>query len=102
MIEPGEGHGMDDDEFERVPPGDTGAEKWCLGGLMRSAEALTEVAEILEPDDWLRPAHQIVYAAMITLHAQGIPVDPITVKAELEERGEIGRMGGPVELANMY
>ena len=91
-----------DDDFARLPPCDIQAEQWCLGGLMWSQDAMTEVAELLEPDDFYRPAHQMIYLAMITLYAQGIQPDPIVLRAELDQRGELGRTGGAPYLAELY
>jgi replicative DNA helicase len=93
---------VNDDEPERMPPSDIEAERWCLGGCMRSREVLAEVAELLEPGDFYRPAHGIIYERMIILFAQGIPVDPITLRADLEAERKIGVVRGAVYLADMY
>jgi replicative DNA helicase len=85
-----------------LPVHDIEAERWCLGGCMRSRGALNEVAELLVPDDFLRPAHGMIYEAMIVLFAQGIPVDPVTLNAELHRRNQVGVTGGPMYLAGMY
>jgi len=90
------------EDFRRTPPSDITAEQWLLGGAMSSPAAMAEVVELLEPDDFYRPAHGMIYLAMVTLWAQGIPLDPITVKAELEARGDLAKVGGPVYLADLY
>jgi DnaB-like helicase N terminal domain/AAA domain len=99
MNDRNDGRNYDDD---RLPTHDIDAERWCLGGCMREPAALNEVAELLEPDDFFRPAHSTIYMAMIVLFSQGIPVDPITLKAQLEEQGDIGKVGGPMYLAGVY
>lgn len=88
--------------FERQPPWDLQAEQWCLGGCMTRQDALTEIVELLEPEDFYRAAHQMIYAAIVSLWAQSIPVDPITLKGELESRGEITKVGGAVYLSDLY
>lgn len=87
---------------EPDPPNDTDAEKWCLGGMMSSAQAMAEVTELLEPDDFYRQAHLMIYRAMVGLFARLETVDPITVKAELEQTGELRRCGGAPYLHTLY
>ncbi|HWM40278.1 MAG TPA: DnaB-like helicase N-terminal domain-containing protein, partial [Streptomyces sp.] len=81
--------------FERVPPQDLEAEQSVLGGMLLSKDAIADVVEVLKGQDFYRPAHELVYQAVLDLYAKGEPADPITVTAELTRRGEIGRVGGP-------
>ncbi|HEY3687987.1 MAG TPA: replicative DNA helicase [Streptosporangiaceae bacterium] len=81
-------------EFERTPPHDMAAEQCVLGGMMLSKDAISDVVEILNADDFYRPAHQVVFDAIIDLYARGEPVDPVTCAAELTKRSEIQRSGG--------
>ena len=81
-------------EFERTPPHDMTAEQCALGGMMLSKDAIADVVEVLRSSDFYRPAHQIVYDAIIDLYGRGEPADAVTVAAELTRRGEMGKMGG--------
>ncbi|UQA97880.1 replicative DNA helicase [Streptomyces halobius] len=80
--------------FERVPPQDLDAEQSVLGGMLLSKDAIADVVEVLKGEDFYRPAHELVYQAILDLYAKGEPADPITIAAELTKRGEIGRVGG--------
>ncbi|MFI0775592.1 replicative DNA helicase [Streptomyces sp. NPDC021212] len=80
--------------FERVPPQDLDAEQSVLGGMLLSKDAIADVVEVLQGNDFYRPAHETVYQAILDLYAKGEPADPITVAAELTKRGEIARVGG--------
>ncbi|HEX5114727.1 MAG TPA: replicative DNA helicase [Pseudonocardiaceae bacterium] len=80
--------------FEKQPPQDLAAEQSVLGGMMLSKDAIADVVEVLSPGDFYRPAHQAVYDCVLDLYGRGEPADPITVSAELERRGELGRVGG--------
>lgn len=80
--------------FEKQPPQDLAAEQSVLGGMMLSKDAIADVVEALSPNDFYRPAHQAVYDCVLDLYGRGEPADPITVSAELERRGELGRVGG--------
>lgn len=81
-------------EFERTPPHDMTAEQCVLGGMMLSKDAVSDVVEILRSEDFYRPAHQVVFDAIIDLYARGEPVDPVTCAAELTKRNELQRSGG--------
>ncbi|MFI1583149.1 replicative DNA helicase [Embleya sp. NPDC020630] len=80
--------------FERTPPQDIAAEQSVLGGMMLSKDAIADVVENLKPVDFYRPAHELVYNAILDLYARGEPADAVTVAAELTKRTEIGRVGG--------
>ncbi|MBA0123987.1 replicative DNA helicase [Haloechinothrix sp. YIM 98757] len=80
--------------FDRQPPQDVTAEQSVLGGMLLSKDAIADVVEVLRPEDFYRPAHQAVYECVLDLYGRGEPADPITVSAELERRGELGRAGG--------
>ncbi|MGH3949587.1 MAG: replicative DNA helicase [Pseudonocardiaceae bacterium] len=80
--------------FDRHPPQDLAAEQSVLGGMLLSKDAIADVVEVLRPGDFYRPAHQAVYDCVLDLYGRGEPADPITVSAELERRGELGRVGG--------
>jgi replicative DNA helicase len=80
--------------YEKQPPQDLAAEQSVLGGMMLSKDAIADVVEALTPNDFYRPAHQAVYDCVLDLYGRGEPADPITVSAELERRGELGRVGG--------
>ncbi|HKA67808.1 MAG TPA: replicative DNA helicase [Actinomycetes bacterium] len=81
-------------DFERTPPHDVTAEQCALGGMLLSKDAIADVVEVLRPNDFYRPAHQIVYDVIIDLYGRGEPADAVTVAAELTRRGEMGKMGG--------
>ena len=81
-------------ELERTPPQDLIAEQSVLGGMLLSKDAIADVVEILRERDFYRPAHELIYDAVLDLYGRGEPVDAITVSAELTKRGDIARAGG--------
>lgn len=83
---------------ERMPPFDEQAEKAVLGGMMISRDAIRRVSEIIRPGDFYRPAHQIIYDAIMSLDGRGEPADVVSVSNELLKAGEGGRYGGPLYL----
>ncbi|NJQ16298.1 replicative DNA helicase [Streptomyces bohaiensis] len=77
-----------------MPPQDLEAEQSVLGGMLLSKDAIADVVEVLKGHDFYKPAHEIIYAAILDLYAKGEPADPITVAHELTKRGELSKVGG--------
>ncbi len=84
----------DDEPQGRTPPQDLDAERACLGAMLISKAAVADVCEVLRGEDFYRPAHELVFAAIIALDAKGERVDPITVAAELSRTGQLRNIGG--------
>jgi replicative DNA helicase len=83
-----------DPEFERTPPHDLNAEQCVLGGMMLSQDAISDVVEVLRSQDFYRPAHQVIYDAILDIYGRGEPADAVMVAGELTKRGEATRTGG--------
>ncbi|GAC1411302.1 MAG: replicative DNA helicase [Actinomycetota bacterium] len=83
-----------DQGFTRVPPHSLEAEQSVLGSMMLSKTAISEVLEIIRPDDFYRAAHVQIAEAMRDLFVSGEAVDAITVVEELRRKGTIESAGG--------
>ncbi len=92
--DPGASGGRHSGRAERTPPQDQAAEQSVLGAMLLSKDAIADVIEVLRGGDFYRPAHEIVYDAVIDLYGRGEPADPVTMAAELQRRGELARLGG--------
>jgi replicative DNA helicase len=79
---------------ERLPPQDEGAEQSVLGAMLLSKDAIADVVEALRGSDFYRPAHELIYDAVLDLYGRGEPVDAITVSSELTRAGDLARVGG--------
>lgn len=77
-----------------APPNDIAAEKIVLGAMMSSGAALADVIGLVGPQDYYRPQHQVIHAAITNLGGRGDPYDPVAVGNELERRGDIAVLGG--------
>jgi replicative DNA helicase len=78
----------------RTPPSDHAAEQSVLGAMLLSKDAIADVVEAIRGVDFYRPAHEVVYDAIIDLYGRGEPADAVTVAAELQRRGDLDRVGG--------
>jgi replicative DNA helicase len=82
----------------RVPPQDVHAEQSVLGGMLLSKDAIADCVEGLRGTDFYRPAHELIYDAILDLYGRGEPADAITVSDELSKRGDLQRVGGQAYL----
>lgn len=85
----------------RVPPQNLEAEQSVLGAMMLSAEAMADVVEILEADDFYRSAHGKIFGVLRTLFAHGEPVDVITAVDALRKQGLLDEVGGALYLRDL-
>jgi replicative DNA helicase len=84
-------------EPDRQPPHSLEAEEAVRGAVLAAGRLLAEVTGLLEEADFYRPAHRIIWRAMLRLADRGQPTDPVTVLGELEHAGELADVGrGPV------
>ena len=81
-------HPSEDPGPDRTPPNDIAAEQSVLGAMLLSKDAIADVVEVLREGDFYRPAHAVVYAAILDLYGRGEPADAVTVAAELAQTGE--------------
>jgi len=85
----------------RVPPHNYEAEESVLGGILIDANALIKVADLLEPDDFYRDRHGLVYAAMIDLYQKSEPIDVLSAVNRLREKQQLETVGGEAAVAHL-
>lgn len=72
------------------------AEQAALGACLGwPQEAVPLLLQHLRAEHFWRPAHQAIYTAIAEMFADGESIDPITLAAVLERRGELHKVGGP-------
>ena len=85
----------------RVPPQNIEAEQNLLGGLLIDNTALTRVVGIVQPDDFYKEAHSIIYSAILDLFDKNEPRDLVTVHNILRGSGKLESIGGAAYLAEL-
>lgn len=76
-------------------------EEALLGSLLIDPEAILRVAVFLRPEDFYLQKHAWIYQAILELHARREPVDFVTLRKELEARGQLEEVGGVAYLARL-
>ena len=87
-------HGVSLTDSINTPPAAVEAERSLLGALMLVSHAWDRITGRVSAEDFYRPDHRLIFAAIRELADQGQPLDPVTVSEFLERRGEIIDAGG--------
>ena len=88
-------------EIGKLPPQAPELEEAVLGALMLEKDAYSVVSDILKPESFYNPVHNLIFGAIQGLAIQQKPVDVLTVVEELKRRGELEPAGGAVYIAEL-
>lgn len=68
-------------------------EQAVVGAMMLSSEACDDVAEIVEPEDFLLYANRLVFESVQSLRESNSPVSPTTIADRLQKTGHLDEVG---------
>lgn len=86
---------------ERVPPNDLSAESAVLSAVLLSRDTLDKIQPIVSPEHFYSDANRKIFEAFADLSANGRPIDILTVRSWLDDRGLLQRVGGARYLAEI-
>lgn len=86
---------------DRLPPQAVEVEALVLGALLFDANSLCNILDVVIDTDFYKPAHQIIFRAMVNLFEKRNPIDLITVSEELKRSGELEKIGGEYYLTDL-
>ncbi|PCI79568.1 MAG: replicative DNA helicase [SAR86 cluster bacterium] len=78
----------------KVPPHSVDAEQAVLGGLMLDNTEWDNLADVLLPEDFYRPEHQIIFRVMSQQSEASSPIDVVTLVESLNSLNELETAGG--------
>ena len=84
-----------------VPPHNMEAEESVIGAAMLSPDAANEALELLRPEDFYKPVHQLIFEAIVGLFDGNQPIDAITVADALRRTEQLDRIGGVTYLTSL-
>lgn len=87
--------------FGRVQPQALDLEEAVIGAIILEKDAFRRVFQILEPRDFYRSDHEMIYRAFINLYRKAMPIDMLTVVEELKLMGKLTQAGGPARIAEL-
>src|SRR3989338_5124881 len=87
-------YGDNEDNYVLLPQAQE-AEQAVLGGILAQNECLNKIIETLQsPLSFYRPAHQIIYDAILKLYERNEVIDPLTVSEYLQNVEKLDEVGG--------
>lgn len=92
---------MTDEGVDRIPPNDLEAERAVLGSMLIDADAVTVCGEMLTARDFYPLKHRIAFDAIMALADRHEAVDMLTVRHELQERGNLEKFGDASALLDL-
>jgi len=83
------------------PPSSIEAEQWLLGGIMLDNLMWDRVSDRVNPDDFFRQDHQIIFRAMVAQAKVNQPMDVLTLSEHLKSRNQLDDAGGFAYLSRL-
>ena len=85
----------------KMSPNNIEAEEAVLGSILINPDALFDVATFLKADDFFLVKNGWVWEAILEVHEQREPIDFLTITSELESKGRLQEIGGPVYISRL-
>ncbi|MBI2996532.1 MAG: replicative DNA helicase [Candidatus Melainabacteria bacterium] len=86
--------GENEDNYLLLPQSQE-AEQAVLGAIFAQSDCLNRIIEIISnPKSFYRPAHQVIYSAILKLYDKNEAIDPLTVSEYLQNNNELEEVGG--------
>jgi replicative DNA helicase len=86
---------------ERVPPQALDVERTILGSMLIDKNATALVFELLDENAFYSGANSKIFECMKSLFEQSVPIDVITLDAELQKRSWLDAVGGSSYLGEL-
>jgi len=85
----------------QTPPSAPEAERSVLGSLLLDKNAMTKIADILEPEDFYHDHHRFIFEACRDCFLKSEPIDLVTIATKLQAKNKLEVVGGPEFLAEL-
>lgn len=82
------------EDIGRIPPHSVESEQSILGSILLDKDAIITVTETIQPEDFYKEAHKIIYECMLKLNSKNEPIDLITLTEELKKQDSLENIGG--------
>lgn len=82
-------------------PHNRDAEESVIGAVLINPESYYDVAQFLVPDDFYIHRNRWIWEAFNRLHEKRAPIDLVTVTDDLDQRGQLGEIGGQAYLTSL-
>ena len=80
--------------LDRMPPQNIEAEQSVLGAVLIEQSSIAKISDLLNPEDFYREAHRLIYRAVLGLFERSEAIDFITVVDILRRENTLEQAGG--------
>jgi replicative DNA helicase len=84
-----------------LPPHSIQAEEAVLGSVLKNPASIVRVSDFLKPEDFYQQRNRHVFRAMVSLFADGQPIDYHSTADRLEQQGTYDASGGLLYLSEL-
>lgn len=78
----------------KLMPQSIDAEEAVLGAVLVNPISLGRIIEFIKPESFYKPAHKVIYSAVLDLFKKNEPIDIVTVSEHLRNNDELDNAGG--------
>ena len=86
---------------DKMLPQSLEAEQAVLAAMFNDRDAILEVIPLLKESDFYRHDHGVLFATMRKMNEQGVPIDLVTITAQLDKDGNLEKAGGMAYVAQI-
>ncbi len=83
-----------DGKLQKLPPQNIDAEEAILGAILKNPVCFNKVADMLNTNSFYKPAHKVIYEAVVELFNKNQAIDIVTVSERLNEKDKLEQVGG--------
>src|SRR3984893_4112234 len=84
-----------------LPPHSIQAEEAVLGSILKNPSSIVRVSDFLKPEDFYQQRNRHVFRAMLSLFADGQPIDYHSTADRLQQQGAYEAAGGLLYLSEL-
>ncbi|MDD4371795.1 MAG: replicative DNA helicase [Anaerostipes sp.] len=77
---------MDEAFIKKIQPNSIEAEQSVIGAMIMDRDAIADVSDIVNADDFYQKQNGVLFEAMVELYKEGKPVDLVTLQNKLREK----------------
>jgi len=85
----------------RIPPHNEEAEKAVLGSLLIDPQRMSDIVDLLRPEDFFNQRNGLIFEALVHLNDRAEPVDFISVGERLRAKQALEKCGGRAYLLEL-
>lgn len=79
--------------FKQIPES-VEAEKAVLGAILIAPDCINKIINVLEPKDFYRTAHRLIFTTLIALENEHVKIDYLTLVDRLDKTKKLEKVGG--------